>query len=844
MSPSRFSTLLLSIFLGSVTLHPAALATDWRQFRGPDQTGSAALGSAAEWPDSPALDVVWKVDLGSGYSSLAVTGGVVYTGYADTETDWLGAFDGDTGDRKWTAELGPRYDGHDGSHAGPIATPAVATIGDRTLVFAMGGHGRLVAASADGDVAWSVELSEMGNAPFYGFSASPLVVQQGGKAVLVKEVASGEGPTVVGFDPLNGDVLWQQGDDEVHYQSPVLTTLGGVEQVVAAGMKNLYGLDPFSGEVLWTHEYGEEPRAMGPASTVPLNLGGGRLLVKPGARSSTTVAVSRGEDGWSVEPAWTSQDLSLSYVPAVHHDGHVFGYKRGFLVAVDAASGETVWRSRPPGDGFLAMADGHLVVATKKGSLHLAAAHPDGWKELASLDLFDDSDKNNDVWSDPVVAGGDIYVRSMSELARVAVRPASEDVGTRTADAGRGLEPPEGVFTRLLTSLELYADTPADKASAVDAFVAEQKKTGGFPIVNDGHVIFVFRTAESNAGIEGAMLGERTQGEMRQAAETDLYYFVSALPPDAWVQYRFVPGFGDPVVDPLNEKQTQVMGRGGPEAFSYVTMPDWRQPAYLASEPTSAGRVEHHDLPLPKPETAEEPQGTEDQVDESWPTSRPIDVYLPHDYDEDRADAYPVVFVHSAHMLRDGLQLDRALDHYLGHALPNAVVVMVGPHDPRPGFDMFRSAEAATESFFEQVVPLVDETYNVAKDPAGRSYFAMSQPAGQAIALSLDARSRAGRVVAIQPIYFSSDRQGAAEAAGAKEDGRAAYYVETSPLTLRAEHEGWNVGDEAHLLVEAMRDHGYEVVTGTSNLPMAMEALQGRVGPALAFALTGTAEMP
>lgn len=842
-SRSRSFSRLLLVLLLAFAAH-AASASDWTRFRGPTQTGVAAPGSASDWPANPALEVVWKVDLGPGYSSLVAMDGTVYTAWAEGESDWLGAFDAATGERKWTLSLGDRYAGHDGSHDGPIGTPVVARIGERGMVYGLGGHGRLVAASIDGRQVWSVELSEMGAAPFYGFSASPLVVQRDGKSVLVKEVASGEGPTVVGFDALSGEVLWQKGDDEVHYQSPVAVTIGGVDQVVASGIRNLYGLDALSGEILWSHEYGGEPRAMGSASNVPLHLGGGRLLVKPEMQSSTVMAVSHGTDGWSVEPQWSSKDLSRSYVPAVAQGGHVFGYKRGFLVAVDAGSGETVWTSRPPGDGFLAVADGYLVVATKKGSLHLASASADGWNELASLDLFDHPEKDNAVWSDPIVADGDIFVRSMSHLARVGVRDAADDLGAQTADAGRGAEPPAGVFTRFLTSLELYADTPADKASAVDAFLAEQTKEGRLPLVENGHVIFLFRTEEDNAGIEGAMLGERTQGEMRRVPGTDLYYFAAPLPSDAWVHYSFVPGFGDAVVDPLNDRQVQVMGQAGPETFSYVTMPDWKPADYVTTEPVAEQRIAHHDFALSPPDDEPKPEGSEDQTDETWPTSRGIDIVLPEDFDAESGTTYPVVFVFGTDWIREPLALDRALAHYVGDSLPDAVVVLVGSHDTRPMFDVFGGSEAAADSFFEQVVPYVIETYPVAAEGPDHTYVSVNMLATHALEMGLDPRSRAGRLALIQPFFLDSQRHAFAETAKAKTEHRPSLYFDVSPLTLRADHEGWNAADQTRKLASTLREMGYEVEVDSSNLAFVLDALRPRVGTALAFALTGKAEVP
>ena len=49
-----------------------------------------------------------------------------------------------------------------------------------------------------------------------------------------------------------------------------------------------------------------------------------------------------------------------------------------------------MWWSRPPGDGWLMLVGGHLVIVTKDASLHVVRANPEGYQEVASLQLFDD----------------------------------------------------------------------------------------------------------------------------------------------------------------------------------------------------------------------------------------------------------------------------------------------------------------------------------------------------------------------------------------------------------------------------------------------------------------------
>ena len=170
---------------------------------------------------------------------------------------------------------------------------------------------------------------------------------------------------------------------------------------------------------------------------------------------------------------WEQRTIRNTYNVPVYHDGYLYAYSSRFLVCVDAETGERVWRSRPPGDGFLILVDGHLLIVTKRGALSVVKASPDGYEEVASLELFDDL-----VWTPPTFVNGSLYARSMSEIARVDILPAS-----RLTDAGAGGDPgaeaslvADGQFERFLAEVEA-AD---DKAAVVDRFL---EAVDQFPLI-------------------------------------------------------------------------------------------------------------------------------------------------------------------------------------------------------------------------------------------------------------------------------------------------------------------------------------------------------------------------
>ncbi len=161
------------------------------------------------------------------------------------------------------------------------------------------------------------------------------------------QIGAGEGKSVAGFEAATGELLWSAADDPVQYHSPVLATLGGRRQVVAAGDTHLTGIDPATGEVLWSHEHGGDERAMGGATIVPVPAGEDRVLLLHRHPESVMLEITRAADGaWAVRELWTSKAIKSTYVLPVYHDGYLYGMNNKIFTCVDAATGEMVWRDR------------------------------------------------------------------------------------------------------------------------------------------------------------------------------------------------------------------------------------------------------------------------------------------------------------------------------------------------------------------------------------------------------------------------------------------------------------------------------------------------------------------
>src|SRR2546422_2006301 len=75
----RFPAVLPFLLLPGLGAAPSDSGADWPAFRGPGQDGiSPETGIGKEWPRG-GLPVVWRIQLGSGFSAFAAVGDRLYT---------------------------------------------------------------------------------------------------------------------------------------------------------------------------------------------------------------------------------------------------------------------------------------------------------------------------------------------------------------------------------------------------------------------------------------------------------------------------------------------------------------------------------------------------------------------------------------------------------------------------------------------------------------------------------------------------------------------------------------------------------------------------------------------
>ena len=760
--PARWVAPILGVLLLSAL--PVAAETAWPGFRGPSYDGS--VSAQLFDGDSRALAIGWKVALGSGYSALAVGEGRVYAMFADGDSDFLGAFDAETGAEVWRYRIAETYAGHDGSHDGPISTPVIAD----GRIYGLGPYGHLFAVDAEGKEAWATHLVDDHKAtkPHYGFTSSPVFAN----GMLAVQIGGGEGRSIAGFNATNGELVWTLGDDAINYHSPVLATLGGEQQVISAGRNTVLGIEPATGKVLWSYDHEGDQSAMGGETIVPIPAGDDRLLLLNKFESSVMLKVGKKADAYEISELWSSDTIKRTYVQPVIHDGYIYGMTGRIFTCVDAATGERKWRSREPGDGFPTLVGDHIVMMTKPGTLHVIEASPEAYKEVAQIELFDEHS-----WSEVAFAGGHLFARSMGHLARIDPAQAADggsDAASWIASTG---------FGAFLAGL----DGAEDKKAAVDAFMAEQKT---FPIIEPsaGAVHFVYRGEASDVGIVGDMIGFRREDPMTHVPGTDLFYYSTQLEPDAAVSYGFLPDYGEPIADPLNDR-----ANGGLFGeVSWFSMPAWQEGDFFG-EASTKGRLE----------TVE----WESKIKEG---PRSAQVYLPAGYDAEDSRRYPVAYIHGG---KDALEqggAQAALDNLIGDSVAPLIAVFVLPAEDEEG--RRGPGPEYGEIVAKELVPMIDEKFRTIDDRMSRASVGTGGAAGPALMVAFANTDLFGKVASQSATLMTPDQ--VAGMLKPADELAMVIYQEWGTYHLRSPHEAWDMADGNRKLWSILRDHGYRPTGG------------------------------
>ena len=410
----------------SLSIGAAPVSTGWPQWRGPNRDGvSGDTGLQQSWkPGGPA--VAWRATgLGTGYSSVAVSGERIFTMGDSGGAQLLIALRATDGRRLWTTRIGAPWNDEMG---GPRGTPTV----DGDLVYALGTEGDLVCVeTATGKERWRRSLpADFGGQmmSMWKWSESPLV---DGDRVVVTPGA--RAAALVALDKRTGKEIWRtavtdlgpRGKDGAGYSSAVVGNGGGVKQYVQLLGRGLVGVRASDGKLLWSYNRVANDVANIPTPIVKDDLVFAATGYQTGAvllRLSAAAGGVTAREVYFLDPkTFQNHHGGMILVGDYVYAGH--GHNRGIPIAVELATGKVAWggdlRNAGTGSAAVAYADGNLYFRYQNGEVILIEATPAGYKEKGSFTIPGVSGPS---WPHPVITGGRLYLREQDTLLAYDVR--------------------------------------------------------------------------------------------------------------------------------------------------------------------------------------------------------------------------------------------------------------------------------------------------------------------------------------------------------------------------------------------------------------------------------------
>jgi outer membrane protein assembly factor BamB len=398
-----------------VGLGVVANASDWPQYRGPNQDGISTEKLTLNWP-AGGPKVVWKVPTQNGFSSFAVVGGKVFT---QVNRDIDGgpreicvAMDAKTGKELWFTDIGiGKYDGGAGPGDGPRSTPTVSD----GMVYTFNQF--LVVQCLDavtGKQVWSRDLmKEDAGRNIQWKSAASAVVD--GDHVFV--AGGGPGQSFLALNRKTGAVVWKVEDEVITHSTPLVTTILGVRQVIFFAKSGLVSVTAKEGKGLWKF-----PFKFATSTAISPVVAGDIVYCSAGyGVGSGACKISKEGAGLKATELWKipgNQPVANHWSTPVCKDGYLYGmfsfkqHKTGPMKCVELATGKVMWEQPGFGPGNVILVNDKLIAIADDGQVVMIDAVSTGYKEIGRMKVVEGK-----TWTTPAFSDGRVYVKSAKEGA-------------------------------------------------------------------------------------------------------------------------------------------------------------------------------------------------------------------------------------------------------------------------------------------------------------------------------------------------------------------------------------------------------------------------------------------
>jgi outer membrane protein assembly factor BamB len=384
---------------------------DWPRWRGPNGDG---ISMESGW-NPEALEggpkIVWKTNVGSGYSNVAIKGKYLYTMGNEDEEDIIYCLHSETGKEVWRYSYPHQYSG--GYGGATQSTPIV----EGMYVYTLNIEGILLCLEAkNGKLQWKKDLVSEYDVvkPYFDFGGSPVIE---GDLIILTANTSG-----IALNKKTGEMVWDSdkppenlalySSTGPHYATPVMYDYEGKQYAVITSYVGVHSVEVETGKVLWVYKW------------EPFN----RIHVSDPLIFNNKVFIAQYYRGGSVlldikggapEVLWENKNMSSDISSPVLINGYIYGCEggpyqnKGLLRCLDVKTGEVMWEEDLESISITLMAaDGKLIILEEDGTLRIAEAKPSSYREISSGVMPKGEYNYPKYFTPPVLCNGKIYCRN------------------------------------------------------------------------------------------------------------------------------------------------------------------------------------------------------------------------------------------------------------------------------------------------------------------------------------------------------------------------------------------------------------------------------------------------
>ena len=376
---------------------------DWPQFRGVGRDAKVTGFKAPKtWPAE--LKQVWKINVGFGDATPALSGKKIYLAVRQNADEVILCLDAATGKELWrSAYPAPAVTGPASSHPGQRSTPAVSD--GKIVTFGVSGILTCLDA-ATGKVLWKKENPENAVPQFFT-GMSPLIAD----GLCIVHLGTKDKGQVVALDLATGSEKWKWEGDGPSYASPSLMTSGKDKNVVVQTEKNLMALSLADGKLIWQVPTPVQQRFYNCTSPY-IN---GDIIYYTGQGSGTkAVQVVRQGDKYVTKELWSNPEIGAKWNTPVLKEGYLYGFTdQRRIYCIDASTGKTAWYDTAVNSDFATIVDcGPVIIGLPStGNLIVMKPDPKAYSEVAKYKVAE-----TPVYAFPVISGNAIYVKESENL--------------------------------------------------------------------------------------------------------------------------------------------------------------------------------------------------------------------------------------------------------------------------------------------------------------------------------------------------------------------------------------------------------------------------------------------